>query len=173
MFCNEIDLRRSFFLNANEILKSVLNKNEDCDDEDNWSKSSFNSDFVESSRDLKTKNSLNVRYFSIDIQNSLHASRNVVLSTTHFERYSNDSTKTTRMTRDLILTENDRICDLIFVMIIIWIVCKNSLIKISRTNLCSASQNWFNSKVWMMIFSFKWIMKTLWTVRTNEKRVNS
>jgi hypothetical protein len=154
MLCNEIDLRWNFFLSAEKILRSASSRVENCDDDDNWSKSSFNLDSVESSRDLNTKNSLNVRYFSVDTQKTLHASRNAVLFTTHSEKYSNDSAKTTRVARDLILIENSRICDLIFVMIIIWTVCKSFSIKISRANLWFASQNWFSSNVWMMIVSF-------------------
>ncbi len=155
MLCRKIDLRWNFFLNVEKILKNILSRKRKCDDDDNWLNSSFNFDFVESSRDLNTKNSFDVRYFFVEIQKTLHVSRNAVLFTTHFEKFSKDSTQTTRMIRNLILIESNRICDLIFVIIIIWMICKNSSIKIFRANLWSASQNWFKLKVWMMIVSFK------------------
>ncbi len=169
MLCREIDLRWNLFLSVERILRNASSKKKDCDDEDNWSNSSFNLDSIESIRDLNTKNSVNVRYSFVETLNTLHASRNAVLSTTHFDEYSNNSTNVARVTRNLILIENNQICDLIFVMMIIWMICKNSFVKISRANLWSTSQNWFNSNVWMMIVFFSWIMKSSWNVHAQKK----
>ncbi len=71
-------------------------------------------------RDLNTQNFLNVRYSSIEIQKTLHASRKTLLSTAHFTKYSDDSAEATRVSRDFVFETSDcRIDDLTFVMIII------------------------------------------------------
>jgi hypothetical protein len=162
MLWREIDLRWIFLLETWEISDNAFKRDDDGDV--NWSKFSFKFDSIEFRCDLKTQNSLNVWYFSVETQKTLHVSRNAVLSTIHSDEYLNNLTKTARMIRDLILTESNRIWDLIFVMIIIWMICKSFSIRISRANLCFASQNWFSSKASRTIASFKWIMKIAWNV---------
>ncbi len=174
MLCSEIDLRRSFFLNADEILRSVLNRNEDCDDEDNWFESSFDIDSIWTYRDLNTQNFLNVRYFSIETQKSLQIFRNAVLFTAHSDQYFRNSIDVARVIRDLILivVEICLICDFTLMMMIIWTIWNNFFIKISRANLWSTSQNCWSWKIWVIVSVSRWIMKALRNVRDERIKVN-
>ncbi len=107
------------FLEIWKIFDNVFNKNDD--DDVNWFESSFIIDSIWIYRDLKTQNSLNVRYFSVLTQKSLQASRKIVLFTVHFDEYFESSANVAQMIRDLILIIDD-ICDFIRMMMIIWTI---------------------------------------------------
>jgi hypothetical protein len=168
MSYNDIDLRWNLFFDVWKISDNVFNKNDD--DDVNWFESSFIIDSIWMYRDLKTQNFLNVRYFSVEIQKSLQASRKIVLFIVHSDEYFEDSANVARVIRDLIVIIDD-ICDFIRMMMIIWTIWNNFSIKISRTNLWSTSQNCCSWKTWITVSASRWIMKALWNLHTRKIKV--
>jgi hypothetical protein len=120
-------------------------------------------------RDLKTQNFLEVRYFSIDIQKTLHVFRKTVLFIAHFDEYFDNSVEIALISRYFVLIEIWIICDFIFVIMIICTICRNFSIRISFANLCSTTQNWLSWKIWSTIFNVQVNHEN--TVKCSRKKI--